>query len=70
MKQYWYHAHFKVQRVDGGSEHTRTICMNVPIEYASDVDAASEICAQMVDAKKALLMHWIPLLGPTRPDTA
>lgn len=68
MKQYWYYAHFKVQRGGGGSEHTRSICMNVPIEYASDVDAASVICAQMVDAEEAMLMHWTPLLGPVRQD--
>lgn len=49
MNQYWYFAHFKVQRgASGGSGHTREMCMNVPIECASDVAAASANCAEMV----------------------
>lgn len=63
-----YHIHFKVQRgFSGGSEHTRVVSLEFPIQYESDVQVVQEWAAKQVDAESAMLISWRELVGHQRP---
>ncbi len=67
-KKFWYFVHFKYR--DGGlSEHTSVICLDDPIEYASDLELVTRLCADGVGVKEVMLVHWAPLIAKDRPTT-
>jgi hypothetical protein len=64
-----YRIHFKAKTSMGISEHTRSVSLDLPIEYTSDIGVLEEWCAKEVGATSAMLLSWTPLVGESRPAT-
>jgi hypothetical protein len=63
-----YFIRFKVNSRNGdASEYTRSINLEYPIEYDSDIKEVQEWVAQQVDADASILVEWKELKGAVRP---
>lgn len=68
-KKHHYHIVFKANHSDGRvTEHSRYVDLDLPIEYASDVQITEEWAAEQVNADTAMLTNWTLLKGHVRPE--